>query len=102
MGKIVFNIEGNQFNDNSSVIKNLKDSDESSQLKEILNELSSIKAQLDPSDELYEAVTDLRNAIETHHESKIKQVIREYAKAFTMPLFANLASASLMQYILTV
>lgn len=105
---ITFNVTDNNFHDFSSMIikadnteevKSMKAVDDIKVLNEIKNELGQIKNELNSEGHLYQAIENLQIAVETNEKPKVKDILVKYAREFSTPFFANVASASLMEFL---
>ncbi|MCI8827070.1 MAG: hypothetical protein HFH65_07760 [Lachnospiraceae bacterium] len=105
---ITFKVTDNKFQDFSSMVINadnteqvndMKTTDDIKVLNEIKDELNQIKNELNSEGHLYQAIEHLQIAVETNEKPKIKDTLVEYAREFSMPFFANVASASLLEFL---
>ncbi len=93
------NISNNNFYDQSCIIKEINEKSTLISLEDIFSELEEIRSELNPQSELYNAIKDLQEELHIKNEGKIKSTIQKYAKEFSIPFFANVASSTLMEYI---
>ncbi len=92
-----FNIHDNNFYDKSSMMKHVYSDSSSNELDEIRHELIQLKEDSkDKDSDIYHAIEDLQRAIEMGSKPDIASAIKMHIKEFTMPLFTNVASQTLL------
>ena len=92
-------IHHNIFRDSSAAVKEISYENSSNELDEIREELTELKENLSKEGELYDAIEDLRRAVERGNKSDISTSIKKHIKEFSMPFFVKVASQTLMNFI---
>lgn len=95
MAKI--SISGNNFYDNSTVIRTYNENNFN--WPALQSEVSALKDKVRDSDPIKPAVTELESAISSRNKESVSSVIAKYTGAFASSTFANLASAGLLALI---
>ena len=92
-----FNIHDITLNDESCMIKQGDSDSPSNELNKIRHELIQLKEDSkDKDSDIYHAIEDLQRAIEKGSKPDIASAIKMHIKEFTMPLFTNVASQTLL------
>lgn len=89
-----FNISENHFASGSNMFGSYNEYNFS--WSELEREADTLKAETAGDSILAPAVTELQTAIKSKKEHSVKQVIEQYAAAFSSATFANLASAGIL------
>lgn len=89
-----FNISGNQFAPGSNVFGHYNEYNFN--WNDLEHEVAALKDKAAADTTLTPVVTELDSAIKSKEEHRIRQVIGQYATAFSSATFANLASAGIL------
>lgn len=94
-----FHIEGNNFYDNSSMFRASFNQTPEVSLNDIYKELSEINEKLNPTSQLYLAISELQHTLNSNNPQQISTTIGKFAADFSSSFFSGIASTALLQFI---